>query len=111
MANSPTMRPWRSMSILSWGIDSARRRGMQWLSIFGRCWRELLHREKRSLGVQVEHLVVDSLGDVLERRWDAEPTWRQTKTPKPCADLHNVDAGLGDLRTGRLGALGAAKCR
>jgi hypothetical protein len=36
-------------------------------------WRELLDREKRSLGVQVEHLVVDGRGHVLERRWNAEP--------------------------------------
>ena len=35
--------------------------------------RELLHREKWSLGVQVEHLVVDGLGDALQRRSDAEP--------------------------------------
>lgn len=35
--------------------------------------RELLDREKRSFGVQVEHLVVDRLGHALERRWNAEP--------------------------------------
>ena len=38
-----------------------------------------------------------------------EPTWRQTKKPKYCADLHNVDASLRDFRTGRLGALGSVR--
>jgi len=38
-----------------------------------------------------------------------EPTWRQTKKPKYCADLHNADAGLDDFRTGRLGALGSVQ--
>jgi hypothetical protein len=36
-------------------------------------WSELLHREKRSIGVHGEHLVVGNLGNASERRWDAEP--------------------------------------
>ena len=35
--------------------------------------RELLNREERSLGVQVEHLVEGRLGRVLERGEEAEP--------------------------------------
>jgi len=35
--------------------------------------RELLHREKRPFGVQVEHFAVDSLGDTFQRRANAEP--------------------------------------
>ena len=56
--------------------------------------RELLDREERPLGVEVENLVVDGLGDVREGRWGTEPCVDEAGGQRT-HDVSGPEQGLG----------------
>ena len=56
--------------------------------------RELLDREKRPLGVEVEHLVVNGLGDVREWRWGTEPRVHEKQVDGVELALHLSSEGI-----------------